>query len=107
VVGYKYVRLYHPRESCNLSPMIGRMNNNRYAYIYNACIFMQYVHIIYMYIYTYIYIYAYSEVDLTALGEDKDKFPLSAVESCKYTETVLKPGDMLYIPRYMIGYIAF
>lgn len=30
VVGYKYVRLYHPKESQNLYPMSGRMSNNRY-----------------------------------------------------------------------------
>ena len=30
VVGYKYVRLYQPRESKNLYSMSGRMSNNRY-----------------------------------------------------------------------------
>lgn len=31
VVGYKYVRLYEPKESENLCPMTGRMSNNRYT----------------------------------------------------------------------------
>ena len=42
----------------------------------------------------------FSEVDLSLPGEDQDRFPLSASAQCTYTETVLRAGEMLFIPRF-------
>jgi len=65
VVGYKYIRLYHPNESSKLYPRVGRMSNNSF-------------------------------VDLTNV--DEAAFPL--FKEASYSECVIGPGDMLFIPRW-------
>ena len=65
---------------------------------------------LYGYVCVYVCVYDFfSEVDLTLLGEDRDRFPLSASSLCTYSETVLRAGEMLFIPRfvYLISFVYF
>ena len=71
VVGYKYVRLYHPSCSVSLYPHIGKMSNN-------------------------------SQIDVCAI--DPIRYPLAL--QCDYFETILGPGDMLFIPRWYWHFVA-
>lgn len=64
VFGFKYIRIYHPKETDKLYPYDAPMLNNT------------------------------SRADVEK--QDLDQFPL--LEDASYTETVLAPGEMLYMP---------
>lgn len=66
VSGYKYIRLYHPKETDKLYSLSGKMSNN-------------------------------SAVNLVSESVYSD-FPL--LKDAEYEECMLKPGDMLFIPRW-------
>lgn len=71
VTGFKYVRVYDPRETEHLYPIPGKLSNN-------------------------------SQVDI--LQYDSAAFPL--MQKAPYFETVLGPGEMLFIPRHWWHFIA-
>ena len=87
LIGYKYVRLYHPSESSKLYPREGRMSNNRSS--------SQMIHYSSLNKVTEVLV-AISYVDLCNV--DQFKYPL--VKEAAYSECILGPGDMLFIPRW-------
>lgn len=73
---YRYIRLYAPKESVNLYPYCGTHSNN-------------------------------SRIDLTDKSEEmREKFSRFVTGNIAFVETILGPGDMLFIPRHYWHFVV-
>lgn len=90
VCGYKYVRLYAASESERLFPMPGRLSNNSQIDLRR---------------FDYEHDYCDAGSDGGGEAEDAAAGMYRAAQEASYSETVLGPGEMLFIPRGCWHYV--